>query len=226
MNIATLEARLAERPTSPLFVRLAGCLLESGEVQRAVELCQQGLKLFPDYATAHLILGRCYESLGRSVEAVLEYRRVLKAFPDNPHVGALLKRVEQREQEAFKAFAEERARKLVERRGSVSFESYVTDAVPGSRKVADGSGKQSEESSPRGLVPAKSDDEEEPARSGPAKIVTATLAEIYAAQGEYAAAIDAYKRLLAERPVDAERYQKRVAELEQLSRLQQTAPRS
>jgi cytochrome c-type biogenesis protein CcmH/NrfG len=48
--------------------------------------------------------------------------------------------------------------------------------------------------------------------------VTATLAEIYASQGEYNEAIEAYRTLAAQRPGSAERYQKRLAELEELRR--------
>jgi len=48
------------------------------------------------------------------------------------------------------------------------------------------------------------------------RFVTATLAEIYASQGEYNEAIEAYRTLAAQRPGSAERYQKRLAELEEL----------
>jgi tetratricopeptide (TPR) repeat protein len=51
------------------------------------------------------------------------------------------------------------------------------------------------------------------------RFVTATLAEIYASQGEYHEAIEAYKKLAERRPGSAERYQKRLVELEELKRL-------
>jgi hypothetical protein len=51
-------------------------------------------------------------------------------------------------------------------------------------------------------------------------MVTATLAEIYASQGEFGEAIDAYRKLAEQRPGSAERYQKRLRELEELRRLQ------
>ena len=64
--------------------------------------------------------------------------------------------------------------------------------------------------------------EETPSRTiSPSKIVTATLAEIYATQGEYKEAIEAYKKLVSQRPIEAERYVKRITQLEELSRLQQ-----
>jgi hypothetical protein len=54
--------------------------------------------------------------------------------------------------------------------------------------------------------------------ASPARFVTATLAEIYASQGEYDEAIEAYRTLAVQRPGSAERYQKRLAELEDLKK--------
>jgi tetratricopeptide (TPR) repeat protein len=48
------------------------------------------------------------------------------------------------------------------------------------------------------------------------KIVTATLAEIYARQGEYREAVEAYRTLIRQRPEDAWRFADRLAELERL----------
>jgi tetratricopeptide (TPR) repeat protein len=59
------------------------------------------------------------------------------------------------------------------------------------------------------------------APASPSRFVTATLAEIYASQGEYDEAIEAYRALAAQRPGSAERYQKRLEELEDLKRSQQ-----
>jgi len=47
-------------------------------------------------------------------------------------------------------------------------------------------------------------------------IVSPTLAEIYASQGRYREAIEAYNRLAQQRPADAGRYRERLAELEKL----------
>jgi thioredoxin-like negative regulator of GroEL len=47
-------------------------------------------------------------------------------------------------------------------------------------------------------------------------IVSATLAEIYAGQGRYREAMEAYSRLAQQRPAEAGRYRERIAELEKL----------
>jgi pentatricopeptide repeat protein len=47
-------------------------------------------------------------------------------------------------------------------------------------------------------------------------IVTVTLAEIYAKQGDYREAIEAYKKLIEQRPEDTGRHAVRMNELEKL----------
>jgi len=201
MNTALLESRLAANPSSPLFARLASNYLTEGHLERAVDVCIEGLKHFPAYSTAHLILGQCYDALGRHVEAALEYRRVLKAVPENPRVRELLRRVDGAGQEAFRVFAEDRVKKFAAKKGTLTLEGFVAGSEPS--------------------TPRPEESEDTPAVSHhPNKIVTATLAEIYATQGEYGEAIRAYKRLLVERPVESDRYVRRITELEELSRVQ------
>jgi tetratricopeptide (TPR) repeat protein len=50
------------------------------------------------------------------------------------------------------------------------------------------------------------------------KIITPTLAEIYAQQGKVTEAIEAYQRLLALRPSEGDRFRTRITELQQLRR--------
>lgn len=219
-NIPMLEARMAGNPASPLFARLASFYLAEGRHDRAVELCVQGLKHFPDYATGRLVLGRALEGLGRSVEALLEYRKVARVFPDNAAVAGLLRAAEQREQEAFRVFAEESARRLRERREAVTFESFVAEEplpAEGTAEFVLRRMQMSQAPPPKPAVPPA------PAPVAPAagpRIVTATLAEIYASQGEYREALDAYRRLREQNPAEAARYDRRIAELEELARLQ------
>ncbi len=47
--------------------------------------------------------------------------------------------------------------------------------------------------------------------------MTVTLAEIYAAQGEYGEAMAAYRILMERQPGEAEGYRKRIRELERLA---------
>lgn len=214
--IPPLEAKLANNPKLPQFARLASYYLKEGKPEKVVEVCLAGLRFFPDYPTAHLILGRAYEELGRTVEAMLEYRKVHRAVPDNPTVISLLKNIEQREQEAFKVFAEERASKLKERRNTLTLETFTTQQAPGNDSAADfllqrlHRAKQAQTP----VEEPKQVEESGQERHTAPRIVTATLAEIYANQGEYREALEAYRRLREQNPEQTERYDKRIAELE------------
>jgi tetratricopeptide (TPR) repeat protein len=57
-------------------------------------------------------------------------------------------------------------------------------------------------------------------------IVTPTLAEIYASQGEYDEAVEAYRKLIVQRPDETDRYEKRIAQLDQLKKLHQAEQKS
>ena len=222
--IRLLEARLAANPRSPSFAHLAGLYLKDGNTEKAQQICIEGLRLFPHYATAHLLLAQCYEAAGRNIEAMLEYRRVLKDMPDNRTVQTLLERSEQKEQEAFRNFSERHAVKLREGNESIPFERYATEEAEQKESTAEFLLKRLQ--NVRKPVPSPAagatSPQEEPPPVSPSKIVTATLAEIYAAQGEYGEAIEAYKKLVSQRPIEADRYAKRIAQLEELSKVQQS----
>ncbi len=223
-EISPIEAKVAANPSSPYFARVAASYLQEGKALEAMELCARGLEDHPQYAAGHLILGKCYEAVGRSIEALLEYRRALKILPDNPTLQKLMVDIERREKESFAAFAEERGKRLHARKDTLTADEYVADETGEKESTvefllkrlqasqqppaAGGREGQKEGAGKRADIPAGS-------------IVTPTLAEIYASQGEYDEAVEAYRMLIGQRPDEAERYEKRIAQLEQLKKLHQ-----
>jgi tetratricopeptide (TPR) repeat protein len=73
----------------PLYVRLAGLLMESDR-QRAVRLCRRALELNPKDPTAMLRLGLCEEAAGNLTAALAQIERALQIIPDygEAHVAA------------------------------------------------------------------------------------------------------------------------------------------
>jgi hypothetical protein len=65
--------------------------------------------------------------------------------------------------------------------------------------------------------PAREESGRDTTRGG-GKIVTPTLAEIYASQGEYEEAMKAYRKLMTLRAAQAPQFEKRIAELEAMAR--------
>jgi Tfp pilus assembly protein PilF len=220
------DTKVTASKITPAFARLAASYLKEGKTLQAMEMCLDGLKVFPNYATGHLILGKSYETLGRTIEAMLEYRRALKCVPDNPTVQAMMNSIERSEQQAFKAFAEERERRLKEQKNSQSIESYLADESNEKESTAEFLLRQLQESRKLSPVAEKTTSAAGEGAAVSPSIVTATLAEIYVNQGEYKEAIEAYKTLMDQRPGETERFAKRIAELEELRRQHQLEPKS
>jgi tetratricopeptide (TPR) repeat protein len=71
--IESLEKRLASNPFSPAFARLASLYLDADRLEEARNLCENGIVYYPEYATAHLLLGQCYVRQRRLGEAKKEF---------------------------------------------------------------------------------------------------------------------------------------------------------
>ncbi len=54
---------------SPIFVRMANNEIEKNNIDKAIEILNQGLNLYPNYATAYFILSKANILIGRYAEA-------------------------------------------------------------------------------------------------------------------------------------------------------------
>jgi tetratricopeptide (TPR) repeat protein len=181
-------------PLSPSFCQRAEAFLAQGKAEQAHALCREGVARYPDYATGHLVLGKTYEALGRSLDALMEYEAVLRMVPDSQIARSRVEEIGRRDAEAFARYVKKQQRVLGDTKGGPSLQEYLADrpATLFTRSRLPG---------PR-----------------PQRFVTQTLAEIYASQGEYDEAIEAYRRLSEQRPANAARYGERIKELEALQR--------
>jgi hypothetical protein len=59
-EIAKLGERYNKEPTSKIFVPLADAYRKNNMIDEALEVLNKGLEYHPQYALAHLILGKCY----------------------------------------------------------------------------------------------------------------------------------------------------------------------
>ena len=78
VSIQYLENKLSQNARSLVFSRLADCYRKKGEIQQAIGVCKQGLKIHPDYVTARVLLGRCYLEQEKLKEAVAEFVKALE----------------------------------------------------------------------------------------------------------------------------------------------------
>lgn len=66
---------------SPTFALQAHTLLEKGRVEEAIALCERGLEIYPDYATAYSILAQAYERMENSGRANDVLERGIRRLP-------------------------------------------------------------------------------------------------------------------------------------------------
>jgi tetratricopeptide (TPR) repeat protein len=187
-----------EEERLPRFAERAVACLARGETAEAERLCQAGVERFPWYVTGHMVLGRCRETAGHYRAAAGCYRQVLQILPGLAAAEEALARISGRPDEG-----ESGVDFLLRQLGQVKRPRPVREETEGGR-----TGDLRAESAVHG------DAGRPEARLG--KIVTATLAEIYARQGEYGEAVEAYRMLIRQRPGDAGRFAERLAELERL----------
>ncbi len=79
--IRRLHAHIRSHPNSPLFARLANYYIETGETEKALKICLEGLKNYPHYQSAHLVLAKTYLMLRRYHDARESLKRVLELQP-------------------------------------------------------------------------------------------------------------------------------------------------
>ncbi len=200
----------------PSFARAAAQHLLDGDIHRAIDLCTRGIAAFPHYATGYFVLGKCYESLGRTVESLVEYRRALEILPDNPEVQLLVKHAEEKEQKEFQKFAKEQEKKLEGKKETVPVEKLLEKKPAAEESAIEYLAKRLQDVK-RMQPNMSSGSEPEPLQSGTEqRFVTVTMAEIYASQGAYTESIKAYQEILKQRPEEKERCEKRIRELEEL----------
>ncbi len=86
-RVEQMENILKERGMEILFARVASNLLQNGNIEEAINVCENGLKKFPYYAQAHYVLATCYLKKDRQSDARNELERTLKYDPN--HLRAL-----------------------------------------------------------------------------------------------------------------------------------------
>lgn len=82
-EIEKLEARYRENPKGRNFAPLADAYRKAGLIDNAIELCQAGLTLHPDYVSGHIVHGRCLVDKKDDAGADAVFRKVLDLDPEN-----------------------------------------------------------------------------------------------------------------------------------------------
>jgi tetratricopeptide (TPR) repeat protein len=197
-EIRYLKAKYDQAPQSKLFAPLADAYRKNGQVDRAIELCEAGLARFPNYASAHVILGKCFYDKGATERSRAEFERVIELDAENmvalKFMGDIL-------------LAEGK------RDDAVSYLRRLIAIDPTNNEVA------AMLEGLEGEFQGREIDLEAAKRSTsgerPDEVATMTLAGIYAAQGYYSKALKIYKEIVKVQPRNAEA-QRMIEKIEQM----------
>ncbi len=179
--------RFNQSPESRIFAPLADAYRKRGDVEKAIAICEKGLRRFPDYASARVILGKCYYDNGASERSKTEFERVLELDPENMVALKFLGDIFSGENKKEKA---------------AEYYGELLSIDPTNREVKKLLDQLTEKFTPK---PIDLDEDESVEVSGKVtEPATMTLAGIYAAQGYYSRAMDIYRGILDKDPNNEE----------------------
>ena len=221
MTIQQLEEKLAQRPESPLFAVLANEYLIAGRAEEAKRLCQSGLQFYPSYTTAYWILAKCHAASGdfhSAVSAVQDVKSLGSNSPlvENFYQQCLMHLVAAPQSGLMTGPVELMTSSATTEEPMNTAEPAVDEILPSPTPsieipVADTTSRVELSAEELAQIrPASIDDEK--------RILSRTLAEIYAMQGEFGEAILTYELLKHERPEMSAEFDERIRELDVLLR--------
>ena len=83
IRIRELKRRIAQDPTSPLFIGLAEEYRATGRLSDAIRTLEHGVHTHPHYLSAKVALARAYLEAGHTGDAASLFERVLATDPGN-----------------------------------------------------------------------------------------------------------------------------------------------
>jgi tetratricopeptide (TPR) repeat protein len=86
----SIKSIFEKYPDSVTFAHLAAKLIEEGDYQKAVEICQSGLQKHSHYAFGHFVLGNAYYHIKNYTDAKRELEKALAYDPNNPKAWEIL----------------------------------------------------------------------------------------------------------------------------------------
>ncbi|MCH8285420.1 tetratricopeptide repeat protein, partial [candidate division KSB1 bacterium] len=92
-EIKFLEKRISKEKGSILFARLADTRLKNDELEKAIEICEQGLQDHPYYISGRLVMAKCYLEASMKEQAREELYRILTFDPYNIVANTLMGKI-------------------------------------------------------------------------------------------------------------------------------------
>lgn len=93
LEIDRLATQLAKDPQSKAFLPLAEEYCKVGMWEEAVSVVEDGLKYYPGFITAMVVLGRAYEQLNQPTKARAVLEGAIKLSPENLRAHRILMKI-------------------------------------------------------------------------------------------------------------------------------------
>jgi tetratricopeptide (TPR) repeat protein len=200
--------------SSPLFIRKAEKEIQLNNLEDACHTLQQGVNLYPDYPTAHVLLGRAFSLLGNYAEAKKHYGFAAELIDSETSYRSFLAELESYKKMRSPFTVSKRATHVEEH---VDFHaeseeepkliSDTDELAELARKISKAKIAVVEEDEPL-LTGSGNGNNDEPL------IISETLARIYASQSRYAEAISVYRLLAVKFPHRKQEFETIVRDLE------------
>ncbi len=211
--------------SSPLFVRQANTEIDNNNVEHAIEILNDGLKLYPDYPTAFILFSKALSMIGEYGKALQQVKTASDLLHSRRTYDHYLREIENTKKRSslftssrgsafipeFKKFEKKSQNDLFAEEVESSF-----DGKSEQTNIDERLGELANEiSSARISESATEDVYDEPQKEDMPgnSIISETLAKIYAAQGEYKEAIRVYEKLTIKTPLKKEEYLQKIKEL-------------
>ncbi len=231
--IQKLEDKIRGNPLTPEFVKLANYYLINGNVTESVSLLQAGLQFYPNYVTAQLLLGKAYLSNRYFMDAKILFEKILNEHPEMQIAQKYLDiAIDLTKTEVSRRYEEDIIPKLefkapvfndydfnynlfptyeieeLSRDGIDLAEIEESGDYAEFRKVFESPHFFQKDSTKPTFEKKRLKNKFE------VKIITETLADIFAKQGNYFDAIEAYTYLLKIKPERKEALESKIGEVE------------
>ncbi len=209
---------------SPLFVRAANTEIENNNIEKAINILQNGLKLFPNYPAAYILLGKAFTLLGQYGSALKNFKIGSEHLNSKKTFDFYIKELEniKRQRSLFdnntkNAFLFEEDEELQEEI-PVANEYKTLPKTPGGLETIEQRlgeiAKKIAEAKIPDVIENTDVQEQRPAKFAESNlIVSETLAKIYVNQGEYFEAMEVYKKLIKKNPQKSDYYSQKINEI-------------
>ncbi len=231
--ITKLEEKIRLNPLTPEFVKLANYYIINNNVGEAIELLNAGLKFYPNYITAQMLLGKAYLANRYFMDAKKIFEQILSDNPDMAIARKYLDIANDLTKNEVSRRHEDDVVPKLEFKAPVYndydfnynlFPSYEIEELSAERIDLEEVGESNDYADFRKVFESPHYFKKDNAKPTYEKkrlknkfevrIITETLADIFAKQGNYFDAMEAYAYLLKIKPERKDAIESKISEVE------------